>query len=210
LSAILTSAILIGKQNEPGLELKREKYIVQIERNVKNLTIILNDFLSLSKVEEGKIVAKANTFNVIHFLKSIIQESKINLKKDQKVNFHNITETLIVYLDAKLLQHIITNLLSNASKYSAENSSIDFKIFQNKENVQIEVTDDGIGIPEEEQKNLFQRFYRAKNTNNIEGTGIGLNIAKHYTELMGGNITFKSKLNKGTTFLVEFPINGKA
>lgn len=206
LSAILTSSILIGKQNEPGKELKREKYVAQIEKNVNHLVNILNDFLSLSKLEEGKIVTIKERFDLVHFSKDLVEESELNLKKPKRTNLNTTEEELYVYLDAKLLRHIIINLLSNAYKYSKENTPIDFKISKNQDNVVIQITDQGIGIPEEEQKHLYDRFFRAKNAANIEGTGLGLNIVKSYTELMGGTIEVQSGKNKGTTFWVELPI----
>ena len=206
LSAILTSAILIGKQNEPRKSEKREKYVAQIERNVKHLVAILNDFLSLSKLEEGKTEAIKERFDIIRLSKILINENKVNLKTGQHVCFNALEEHLFVNLDAKLVRHVITNLLSNASKYSEENTNIDVKIAEHNTKVLIQISDQGIGIQEDEQKYLFDRFFRAKNANNIEGTGLGLNIAKHYTELMGGTIGCISKLNVGTTFWVELPI----
>lgn len=205
LSAILTSAILIGKQNGQGKEQKREKYLAQIERNVNNLTVILNDFLSLSKLEEGEVVATPERFDLVSFSNSLISEANIGLRKGQQIKIATNGENLLVNLDKKLLSHIINNLLSNASKYSPEDSIIDLKLYNKKNTVTIEVKDQGIGIPKEEQARLFSRFFRAKNAANIEGTGLGLNIVKQYTELMGGTIGFKSDINKGTTFLVELP-----
>ncbi len=120
LSAILTSAILIGKQNEHGNELKREKYVAQIERNVNNLTVILNDFLSLSKLEEGKVVAMPERFDLVSFSKILVKENNIGLKRDQILNVSSSNKELFVHLDVKLLSHILNNLLSNASKYSSE------------------------------------------------------------------------------------------
>ncbi len=209
LSAILTSAILIGRLNGSGNETKREKYVLQIEQNVNHLVTILNDFLSLSKLEEGKTKAVKEHFDIIHFSKILIKEIKGSLKKTQQITFDTSLLRLFVYLDAKLLRHIITNLLSNASKYSAENTIINLKIGQSNHKVLIEIKDSGIGISLEEQKQLFNRFFRANNAVNIEGTGLGLNIARHYTKLMGGTIGFVSKLNKGTTFWVELPIDDK-
>lgn len=206
LSAILTSAILIAKQNEPGKELKREKYVAQIEKNVKNLVVILNDFLSLSKLEEGKVIVMPERFDLVSFSNMLVKESKIGLKKGQTISLTIDYQEIFTYLDEKLLRHILNNLLSNASKYSPEATPIDFKIFQNQEEVVLQISDQGVGIPEEEQQHLFDRFFRAKNATNIEGTGLGLNIVKNYTELMGGAIGFKSQLNKGSTFWVEFPI----
>jgi PAS domain S-box-containing protein len=207
LSAILTSAILIGKQNGVGKEQKREKYVAQIEKNVKNLTVILNDFLSLSKLEEGKVAAIPEHFDLVSFSEILVKETTfLGLKNKQTINLTSPDDELIVRLDVKLLSHILNNLLSNASKYSPDGSRIDFNISQKGEKVILQITDQGIGIPEDEYKYLFGRFFRAKNATNIEGTGLGLNIVKQYTELMGGTIGFKSEINKGSTFWVELPI----
>ena len=194
LSAILTSAVLIGKQNGPGKEFKRKKYLAQIEKNVKNLVVILNDFLSLGKLEEGKIAGLPKQFDLIHFSKMVLKEVKLSLKQNQNIYLNTSVEELTVKLDPKLLRHVFNNILSNASKYSSENTKIDLKITTDQKTVRIAITDQGMGIPEEEQEDLFQRFFRAKNALNIEGTGLGLNIVKQYVELMKGNISFKSVL----------------
>lgn len=208
LSAILIAAGLIGDQNGEGDEHKREKYVAQIERNVKHLDTILNDFLSLSKLEEGKVLAIREQFDIIEFCEVIVKEIKINLKKDQIIKISYSFKKLLVNLDPKLLRHVLMNLLSNAYKYSSEVATIVLKISKNEKYFVIKVIDQGIGIPKEEQKHLFQRFFRAKNAVGIEGTGtgLGLNIVKNYTELMDGEISFKSELNKGSTFSVKFPI----
>ncbi|SEW13287.1 His Kinase A (phospho-acceptor) domain-containing protein [Kaistella antarctica] len=209
LSAILTSAILIGKQNGQGKEEKREKYLAQIERNVNNLTVILNDFLSLSKLEEGKLVAIPERFDLVSYSEKLVKEINMNLKKGQIINVSSLSVDLFVQLDVKLLNHILNNLLSNAIKYSPEESIINLHISKDEENAVIEITDPGIGIPLEEQKHLFLRFFRAKNAANIEGTGLGLNIVKQYTELMDGTIQFKSEIDSGTTVWVSLPIQNK-
>lgn len=206
LSAILSSAILIEKLNGPEYENRRLDYVEKIRSNVRNLVVVLNDFLSLSKLEEGKVTVQASLFDFIGFIKSIIEEVE-GIKKDgQQLVFQHQETNINVFLDAKLMRHVIFNLLSNAIKYSKENQVITVKIASNKRHVTIEVIDLGIGIPKEEQHHMFQRFYRANNTTNIEGTGLGLNIVKQYTELMGGNITFKSGLTEGSTFRIEFPL----
>mgnify|MGYP001825075489 CR=1 FL=1 len=206
LSAILSSAILIGKQNEPGKEVKREKYIGQIKTNVRNLVVILNDFLSLSKLEEGKVTAHKEKFDIVQFSKSVVEEIDSSKKYGQKIAVKNKKPIINVFLDPKLTRHILTNLLSNAIKYSKENKNIDLILDKNQKNVIIKVVDQGIGIPKEEQPNLFQRFFRADNSAIIQGTGLGLHIVKQYVELMGGHVSFESELNKGATFIVEMPI----
>lgn len=206
LSAILSSAILIEKRNEPGYENKRLDYIEKIRSNVRNLVVVLNDFLSLSKLEEGKVVAQASSFDLITFSIAVIEEIEGIKKTGQYITFKHNQVAVNVFLDAKLLRHVLFNLLSNAIKYSEKNKEIILSITTDDTHLFIQVTDHGIGIPKEDQHHMFQRFYRANNTTNIEGTGLGLNIVKQYTELMGGNITFKSGLAKGSTFRIEFPL----
>lgn len=206
LSAILTSAILIEKLNEPGKEAKRLNHVSKIRTSVKNLVVILNDFLSLGKLQEGKVIPKYKSFNLINFSKSLIKEINGVKKRGQTIELQSNISSIMVFLDAKLLKHIVFNLLSNAIKYSEENKAIIIKIERIQEQLIIEIIDVGIGIPLEDQKNIFQRFYRANNAANIEGTGLGLNIVKQHTELMGGNIKFESTLNKGSNFYINFPL----
>ncbi|CAM4268416.1 PAS domain S-box protein [Zobellia nedashkovskayae] len=207
LSTILSATNLIERQNEAGQEEKREKYISKIKTSVKNLVGILNDFLSLSKLEEGKVISQPTLFDLIEFLESLVEEIQGVKKAGQVIEIINSQSNIEVQLDPKLLRHIVYNLLSNAIKYSHENTKISLKIDTKTTNLFIEVTDQGIGIPAEDQSYLFQRFYRAKNAANYEGTGLGLNIVRQYVLLMEGNITFKSNLDQGTTFTIELPLN---
>ena len=209
LSAILSSAILIEKQNEPGKEDKRIKYVSKIRSNVKNLVVILNDFLSLGKLQEGKVIAHPEVFNLIAFTETLIEEFEDLKKVGQTINLQCKLTSIKVFLDVKLLKHIIYNLVSNAIKYSEEHQDININITIKNQLVCIEIKDKGIGIPTEDQNNMFQRFYRANNASNIQGTGLGLNIVKQYTELMDGTINFKSEINEGSIFYIEFPLNQK-
>lgn len=207
LSAILSSAILIGKQNEPGKEERRIKHVSRIKNNVKDLVVILNDFLSLSKLEEGKVRVKPQPLDLIQFIKRLLEDLELTKKKGQKIILSHSKPWMSVYLDPKLLNHILINLISNAIKYSNENQTIDIEIVGNTRDLIIHVKDLGIGIPEEDQDKLFQRFFRAENATNLQGTGLGLHIVKQYTELMGGSINFKSKPGLGSTFTLQLPLN---
>ena len=206
LSAIHSSAILIQRQNEPGKEEKRLRYLNQIQRNVRNLVVILDDFLSLSKLEEGRLECQPETFDLLDLIRSVLEELESNLKVGQHFFEDFEITSLQVELDPKLMRHILVNLLSNAIKYSPEKSAIFIHIRADERFVKITVRDEGMGIPEEEQDQLFNRFFRAKNAVNIPGTGLGLHIVKHYTELMGGTITFKSAPGEGSTFYLKLPV----
>lgn len=205
LSIILSSATLIEKQNNQGKEEVRLRHTKQIKSNVQNLVVILNDFLSLSKLEEGAIVVHMEWFDLVRFSKFLLAEIEMNKKAGQTFEIIHKTPEIQVYLDPKLMRHILSNLLGNAVKYSNEDQHIIMKITQDQYLVSLEIIDEGIGIPKEEQKNLFQRFFRAKNSLDIQGTGLGLHIVKQYTDLMDGTISFKSEQDQGSTFRVDFP-----
>jgi PAS domain S-box-containing protein len=207
LSAILSSAILIGKQNEPGKEERREKHVERIRAHVKHLVVILNDFLSLSKLEEGKVKAKPQHFELIQFCKILVDEMEATKKEGQAIQLKHTEVEIPVFLDPKLLNHILVNLLSNALKYSEEYQEVQLELKEIQEHIIFEITDYGIGIPEQEQGNLFERFFRAENATNIDGTGLGLHIIKQYAELMQGSVSFISKRGKGSTFTVQLPLN---
>ena len=210
LSAIHSSAILIAKQNEPGKEEKRLRYLRQIQNNVRNLVVILNDFLSLSKMEEGKIECQPESFDLLDLIRSVLEELESNLKVGQHFSEDFETPSMQVRLDPKLMRHILVNLLSNAIKYSPEKSVIFIHIRSDEDFLNIAIQDQGMGIPEDEQEQLFNRFFRARNAVNIPGTGLGLHIVKHYTELMGGTVTFKSHPGEGSTFYIKLPVQIKS
>lgn len=203
LSTILTSASLIGRYTAPGTEEKRAKHINRIKSAVGNLTGILNDFLSLSKLEEGKFENHPETFDLNELVEKVIDEIKLIAKPNQVIVYQH-EGTNEVTLDIKFTRNICINLLSNAIKYSEKDIFINTSI--TPEQIQIIVKDQGMGIPKEEQEYLFTRFFRAKNATNIQGTGLGLNIVRKYLELMNGTITFESELQVGTTFTITFPL----
>lgn len=206
LSAILSSAILIGKQNEVGKEERRIKHVDRIRTHVKHLVVILNDFLSLSKLEEGKIEAKPQDFELIQFCKNVVDEMEATKKDGQTIQLKHTPLEIKTSLDPKLLAHILTNLLSNALKYSKEGQEVVLELEETSKTITFKIRDKGLGIPESEQKNLFERFFRAENVTNIQGTGLGLHIVKQYTELMEGSVSFTSKTGKGSTFTIELPL----
>ena len=207
LAAIGLSASLIGKYNDindKGAE-KREKHINRIQSNVETITDILNDFLSMSRLEEGKLEQNPKSFNLKLLSEGIVNDLTGFKKPNQQIYYTHIGEEIEIYLDPHLLKNVIINLLSNAVKYSKEDGDIYFQTEISTENISISVKDNGIGIPKKEQKFLFDRFFRAHNAANIQGTGIGLNIVKQYVEIMSGNITFESIEGKGAIFLIKIP-----
>jgi PAS domain S-box-containing protein len=203
LSTILSSASLIEKyadNNEKILNHTRK-----IKNSVSNLTFILNDFLSVGKLEDGKITATAKEIELEPFIRELVSDMQGVLKLNQKILIEGAEENIRLISDPNMLRNILINLISNAIKFSDEGKIIKIIYEKSGSNTIISVSDEGIGIPEEEQKHLFTRFYRAENVTNIQGTGLGLYIVKKMVELLKGNITFVSKINQGTTFTITIP-----
>ncbi|MCW5907497.1 MAG: PAS domain-containing protein [Chitinophagales bacterium] len=206
LSAILSSISLVERYVDPEHFEKRTKHINRIKSSIRNLTDILNDFLSLDKLEQGKVEVECNNINLKQFCLDIAEDMKGILKQGQTLQHIHSGEDEI-YQDKKILRNVLMNLLSNAVKYSPEGKAIHLHTEIDKNNVAIKVKDNGIGIPIEEQKHLFSKFFRAKNAADIQGTGLGLNIVQRYVELLDGKINFESVPGEGTVFIVEFPKN---
>jgi len=205
LSAILSSTSLMEHYVNPDQEDKRKKHVERIKSSVKNLTSILDDFLSLEKLEQGKVESHNSEFNFREFIEDAIEEMHGMSKKKQQEIHLQYDGPEQVYQDKKILRNVLLNLLSNAIKYSPEGKTIFISSEIKDERVTLAVKDEGIGIPLEAQKNLFDKFFRARNAVNIQGTGLGLNIVKRYVELLDGIISFDSIENAGTVFTVSFP-----
>lgn len=206
LSTILSSADLLEMYTSEDQQDKRLKHTTRIKSAVNNLISILNDFLSLSKLEEGKITVTPVEFNLEEFCEEVMDDVQAILKPGQVLQHHGLSPEVLVTLDKKMLKNVFINLFSNAIKYSEAGSSIDCFVSVENAELNISIQDHGIGIPEEEQQHLFTRFFRAHNAENISGTGLGLNIVKRYVELMNGRIHFESVLGVGTTFHVHIPL----
>ena len=203
LSTVLSSAYLIEKYTTTEDQQKREKHLQRIVSSVSMLTDILNDFLSVGKIEEGKIQVRLTEFNIEEVITAIAGEIKNNLKPNQKIQYQHKGNTSVV-MDTSLMKHIIMNLVSNASKFSAEGSPVEILTTGTKEQLILSVKDNGIGISKEDQKHLMERFFRGANAGNIQGTGLGLHIVSKYAELMHGTVECKSELEKGTQFIITF------
>jgi PAS domain S-box-containing protein len=203
LSAILSSAYLIEKHTKTDDQPKREKHLQRIFSSVNMLTNILNDFLSLGRIEEGKLLVSLSQINIRELMISIARDMKSTLKKHQKIRcFHEGNP--YVLLDPSLLKHIVMNLVSNASKFSFERSPIEITTISSDSHVFISVKDFGMGIAADDQRHLKERFFRGANAVNIQGTGLGLHIVSKYAELLNGVVECNSELEKGTEFVVKF------
>jgi PAS domain S-box-containing protein len=206
LSTILSSADLIEAYPNEAQQNKRLRHTQRIKTSVANLTSILNDFLSLSRLEEGKLSFNPSEFELTEVWKEVEEGVQGMLKKGQQLNIKGLEQIPGLNTDRRILQNIFYNLLSNAIKYSGEGQPIDCRVERQNGELKVAIQDYGIGIPESEQQHLFTRFFRAHNVENIQGTGLGLNIVKGYVDLLGGRISFESVPEQGSTFRVTIPL----
>lgn len=205
LSTILSSASLLAKYIKTDEQDKRDKHIMRIKSSVYNLTDILNEFLSIGKIEDGKIEANYSRFDIKEMVESLCNELQGIVKTGQQIQYTHQGNTMVI-LDATLLKNVFINLISNAIKFSPENSLIKLSSDVGNEIV-LNISDSGIGISTVDQAHLFERFFRANNAVNIQGTGLGLHIVGKYVELMNGKIECHSELEKGTNFTITFEQN---
>lgn len=202
LTTILSSTFLVDNYSLGENKEKIARHISRIKASVNLLISILDEFLSLTKIEEGRIEPKLELINIRERIESLCGNFKTLARPGQKIVYKHTGEEQI-YSDPVLLGNILNNLVSNAIKYSGENSEIVISSNVNAK-VHLSVRDFGIGISREDQKHLFERFFRASNTGNIQGTGLGLHIMKHYVDLLKGSIDVHSEPGKGSQFDVMF------
>jgi PAS domain S-box-containing protein len=206
LSTIMSSLSLMEKYNELNQLEKRNKHNDRIKKSIKNLTDILNDILSVNKIEEGKVIVNPESFDIQSFVNDLIQDLQGLLKQGQLINFSGSeTHQTMVFQDPKLLRHILINLLTNAIKFSAEESPIEINLRLEPNDIYLEIKDYGLGIPKADHDKLFTRFFRSSNVENIQGTGLGLSIVLQYVNYLKGTIKFSSELGKGSIFNVSLP-----
>ncbi|MAP80802.1 MAG: PAS domain-containing sensor histidine kinase [Aequorivita sp.] len=207
LSGVLTSATLAGKYTKTEQQDKRDKHLKTIQSKVKYLNNILNDFLSIERLESGKATYKFESFPLSKVINEVIYNSNMLLKDGQRIIYPSNIEDIIVNFDEIILELALTNLINNSIKYSPEFTQISVVVRPHDNQLSIDVIDEGMGIPKDEQKYIFNRYFRAENALLNQGTGIGLNIVKSHLENLNGSISFESEEGKGSKFTITFPIN---
>lgn len=206
MGTILSSAALIGRYNGPEDSERRERHVQRIKSAVNSLTGLLNDFLSLSQMEQETLYGSPYPLDIILFCDEVIEDMHAVIKPGQRVVYHHLGGPTAVSLDGQMLKNILVNLLVNASKYSAEEKEIELTTTVSDSELLITVKDQGIGIPDVDKDNLFISFFRARNAIHVQGTGLGLYIVKRYVDLLGGTISFTSELDSGTVFTIALPL----
>ena len=202
LSGILTSSMLLSKYKLTEQQERRDKHIKTISDKVHYLNNILNDFLSIEKLETGKMNYKLTTFKLSKVVNEVVYNANMLLKDGQKINYPENIDDYSMHQDEKILELALSNLVNNAIKYSSENTIVDINISQDETYTTFKIKDNGMGIPLKDQKSIFNRYFRAENVLLVQGTGIGLNIVKSHLENLGGTISFLSEENKGSIFTI--------
>jgi len=209
IAAIRWNVELLEKKMQDSITEDQSRYLIKVNRNVQRMVSLINDFLSVSKLEMGTFASSQEAINLSEFFDSIIDEfsEKIS-EKGLTLNRVDNPPQLQVMTDSRLLHIIVSNLLSNASKYSNPSGTLDFSYTLEGVTLHVVVKDDGIGIPEQEIERLFSKFFRATNAqvHQTQGTGLGLYVVKQSVEKLGGTIEVVSQENAGAQFNVSLPV----
>jgi hypothetical protein len=211
LTIILSSAQLIENYGHKWTEEKKRTYLQRIKIGGKRITQLLDDILVVGKADAGKLQLEPAPLNLVEFCHSLVEEMQLGDRSQHTIEFINQADYPDACMDEKLLQRILYNLLSNALKYSPSGSIVRFELTHENEMAVFKVQDQGIGIPEADQKHLFDSFQRASNVGTIPGTGLGLAIVKKCVDLQGGAIAVSSEVGVGTLITVRLPlVQGKS
>lgn len=206
LNAISTSAQLLERYSEKWSQEQQSNFFQRIKASVNRIAQLLDDVLVIGKSEAGKLKFNPTPVDLPKLCRQLVEEIKLSIDGDHHIVFVVRGHCTTGEMDESLLQHILTNLLSNAIKYSPTGSTINFELIYQDQVAIFQIKDEGIGIPPEEQQQLFESFHRAKNVGNIPGSGLGLAIVKQCVDLHGGAIALRSEIGVGTTFTVTLPL----
>ncbi|MGK7953623.1 MAG: PAS domain S-box protein [Xenococcaceae cyanobacterium] len=209
LSTVLAAAQLL--ENSPNVSHNREKWLRNLNRiqdSVKHMVQLLDDILTINRAETGKLEFNPEPLNLEQFCRQFVEEMQLSTGTEHNLKFACQGEQTYACLDKKLLRSILANLLSNAIKYSPQGGQILFSLNFESDNITMQIRDRGVGISAEDQKQLFEPFYRGKNVRQIPGTGLGLVVVKKCVDLHGGNMAIASELGRGTTVTIKLPLRG--
>jgi signal transduction histidine kinase len=206
LSSIAIAAGFIKKYKAKLTEETIEEKLINIEKQVNNMTYLLDDILTVGKGEAGKIPVNLKPLKLPEFITALIREVSRAVGNTHEIVLQEDYRSFEIVSDEKLLRNIFINLLTNAIKFSPHADKVDLRISTTQEQMKVTIRDYGIGIPKEDLSNLFQPFYRAGNAQAIQGTGLGLSIIKKAIDLLGGTIDVESNVGSGTEMRIQLPI----
>jgi signal transduction histidine kinase len=209
LAVIQASSDLLSQYFDRISAEKRLKYASEIQGQIKVLTDMMEEVLVINRAQSGKLRVSPAPLDLVGFCQTLFEDMQLIDTAQHDFVFAADGRFENIRMDEKLLRHILVNLFTNAIKYSPGGGSIRFELAARTEHIVFRISDQGIGIPEEDQQRLFEEFYRAGNTGQIAGTGLGLAIVKRSVEAHGGSMEVESKVGVGTTFTVHLPANFK-
>ncbi|WP_052128688.1 ATP-binding protein [Neosynechococcus sphagnicola] len=206
LTTIQSSTELLADAGYKWSEERQKRHFQQIYTAIHRMTSLLGNVLAISKAEAGKLEYRPTLLDLSRFCLDLVEEVKQIADSSHNILFFQDGNCGSASMDQTLLRHILTNLLLNAIKYSPNSPTVWFKLTCQSQEAIFQIQDQGIGIPEEDLRQLFASFHRARNVGNIPGTGLGLAIVKNCVQLHGGKIAIASKVGKGTRFTITLPL----
>jgi PAS domain S-box-containing protein len=208
LTSIIGFGELLSKYFDRLSTEKQQQYINNIQNSSQRLKQLIDDVLSISRYDANKIEIELGNTNLKNLGSDLIENFSCGLGSEHNLEFnYHLKPEEHSLVDVRLLRHVLENILSNAIKYSAPDSTITLDISKDEEHLLFQVRDEGIGIPLQDQEKLFEAFHRASNVGDIPGTGLGLSIVKRYVEFQGGTIQVTSMPGEGTTMVIKLPLN---
>jgi signal transduction histidine kinase len=210
LSVVLSSAELLQVYGERWPEEKKQTHLLRVQGAAKYMKQMLDDVLLIGRAEAGKLTSAPTVIDLAAFCEDLVETLRLHFQSEQNVDWTTTGDLSNTLIDQQLLTHILDNLLSNAFKYSAPDSTIHFDLRRDEEQVVLTIRDEGIGISHEDRDSLFETFHRGSNVGNVSGTGLGLAVVKKSLDVLEGSISMESKLDIGTTFVVKIPVQIEA
>ena len=201
-------ALSVSSLNRYDTQLSPEDkadYLLAINANVERMTRMIDDILVIGKIEAKVLEVDPQPLELVAFCQDLLAEREYH-RPAAPIQFACRSRQLIAHLDERLLHSILSNLLSNAMRYTPDDKTIRLKLAQRQNTLTLQVQDEGVGIPREDKRHLFEPFHRGRNVSNIPGTGLGLSIVKQFVDLQHGTIKVSSRVDQGTTFTIRLPI----
>lgn len=208
LNNIALSVSSLNRYDTQFTPAEKSRYLLDIKANVERMTQMIDDILVIGRIEANALAVHAEPLDLVAFCQTLLAAPE-HQRPDRPIQFACRSPKLLADLDQRLLRSVLSNLLSNAIRYTPADRPIQLKLYRRQNQLIIQVQDSGIGIPQADRPHLFEPFHRGRNVSNIPGTGLGLSIVKQFVELQQGAIAVKSQVNRGTTFTVRLPISSK-
>jgi PAS domain S-box-containing protein len=209
LATIQSASDLLCRYSDRMSEEKKRSQLDKIQQEIRNMTVLLEELLNIGEIEAGRLTIKPQAVQLEGFCKSILEANRFMAKEQHILEFQKHFEHEIYHIDPNLVRKILTNLISNAIKYSPEGGKVVLAVKTSSERphtLLFQVSDQGLGIPKDDRRHIFEPFFRARNVDKASGNGLGLAIVKTSAEMHGGTIDLESADNQGSIFTFSLPV----